>query len=860
MTDEFELLRKALSGQSHLPAGSTFAEACNRRLIGALSRGAASPPGEGDLAALTRHVLRREQERQGGISPMLPVPRVAPWPAAAAWHDYGVNVASESPGYLHLTARPWAPDWLADAVSHPVDGPATAEELRRDYGEWLAGDPFLHPFEAWRSYRCAGQREAVRGLLMAPPGSTLVVNLPTGAGKSLCPYIPTLTDPNGITVVVVPTTALAIDQERALATFIPHPTAYYSGGEGAVDDRNRGIRDRIRQGSQRIVFTSPEGVVQSLAGALYTASTRGSLRLLAVDEAHIIDQWGDDFRPEFQELSGLRRDLLRQCAGAPFKTVLLTGTMTEPCLDTLETLFGKPGPFDVLSAVQIRPEPSYWLAGCESESIRQDRVLEALRHLPRPLILYVTRVSDAQAWLVRLQAAGFRRLRAVTGATRPLERAEVVHGWQHGDLDLVVATSAFGLGMDKSDIRAVIHACIPEHIDRFYQEVGRGGRDGRASVSLLLHTPEDAQVARDLNQKTIITPEKGSARWRAMFYAGETLPDGRSRVPVDVVPEYGFGEFSSNARNLAWNVHTLALLARCEVIDLDAQPPPRPDDFLSDDGVLDEQRFQAEFTRHRNQRVVRIIDEAHLEFEATWRGAVERSRGKDARSTRHGLDLMFEALASGRCLADILAEAYEIPLRSGERPRPASLVSRGCGGCPTCRRRGLPPRAGAMPTPRPAWLGLPAALPPDLLSLLSPAGQAVLFDDLLGRATGSDRQRRERLVRWLAAKGIRSFVAPAEELDRLRPLFPMPPGPPVLFDEEWKPLHLPPVPALIIHPAEPVLATILRSVERATRTELPRLLWLPADTRDPEKPHCLLRHTVRLASYTIDEFCTRVGV
>ncbi len=861
MTDEFELLRDAVSGRCpQLPDGSSFAEACNRRLLRALGRRAALAPGEADLAVLTRHVLRREQERQAGVSPTLAVPRTAPWPTAAAWERFGIDVVNETPTFLHLRARPWAPGWLPDTSRYPVDRPAAAEEIRRDYGEPLPGDPFLHQFEAWRTYRCAGQREAVRGVLMAPPGSTLVVNLPTGAGKSLCPYVPALTDPNGIAVVVVPTTALAIDQERALASCVAHPTAYYGGGEGATEERNRGIRERIRAGTQRIVFTSPEGLVQSLAGPLYTAVTHGSLRLLAVDEAHIIDQWGDDFRPEFQELAGLRQDLLRQCAGAPFRTVLLTGTMTEACLDTLETLFGKPGPFAVLSAVQLRPEPSYWLAACANEAIRHDRVFEALRHLPRPLILYVTKVSDAQAWLERLQGAGFRRTAAVTGTSRPHERTEVVRAWQDGDLDLVVATSAFGLGMDKGDVRAVIHACIPEHIDRFYQEVGRGGRDGRASVSLLLCTPEDREVARDLNQKTIITTEKGSERWQAMFFSKEDLPGGRIRVPVDVIPEYGFGRFTTGRRSDAWNVHTLALLARSGVIDLDAQPPPRRDEFIGEDGAFDEERFQAEFARHRNQRVLRIIDEAHLDLEKTWRGTVERSRSEGARSTRRGLDLMLEALAGERCFAEIFAEAYEIPLRSEEPPRAASLVSRSCGGCPACRRRGFSPRAGTMPTPRPAWREVRTSLPADLVRLLGPAGEAVLFDDLLGRAAGTDRQRRERLVRFLVAQGFRSFVAPAEELERLRPLFAAPPSPPVFFDEDWKPLHLPPVPALLIRPPAAVLAVILRSVGRAPGTKVPRLLWLPADTRDPEKPHCLLAHTVRLASYPIDEFCTRVGV
>ena len=107
---------------------------------------------------------------------------------------------------------------------------------------------------------------------------------------------------------------------------------------------------------------------------------------------------------------------------------------------------------------------------------------------------------------------------------------------------------------------------------------------------------------------------------------------------------------------------------------------------------------------------------------------------------------------------------------------------------------------------------------------------------------------------------MRSIVAPPEELDRLRPLFRAPAGPPVFFDDEWQPLRLPRLPAVIIRPSAAVLVTLLTSVGRVPGFDPPRILWLPADTRDPEKPHCLLAQTVRGPSYRLEEFCTRIGV
>src|SRR5205823_14577459 len=101
-----------------------------------------------------------------------------PWPAPVAWELFGVEAVHATPTHVHLRSRPWAPAWLPDAERYPVDGPAAPEEPRRDYGEALSGDPFLDPFEAWRNYRCAGQREAVRRVLTAQGGEWLPVGTP----------------------------------------------------------------------------------------------------------------------------------------------------------------------------------------------------------------------------------------------------------------------------------------------------------------------------------------------------------------------------------------------------------------------------------------------------------------------------------------------------------------------------------------------------------------------------------------------------------------------------------------------------------------------------------------------------------
>ena len=864
MTDPFLTLGDVLAGRATCPEPDGTLDAPYRRLFKALrclAGGCGNAAGPGDLAALTRQVLRLEQERQGGSSSILAVPVVAPWPEAPAWERFGVEVLHANAVSATVRASRWTPRWLPGAAGEPVDRAVSLEEERRDYGEPLLGDPFLDRFPAFSNYRSAGQREAIRAVLTAPGGSTLVVNLPTGSGKSLAAYLPSLLEERALTVVVVPTTALALDQERAVLPYLGHPAAYHSG-QDAGGERNRGVRERMRAGTQRIVFASPEAVVRSLAGPLYTVAAQGLLRLIAIDEAHIVDQWGDEFRPEFQELAGLRRDLIRRATGEKPRTLLLTGTMTEPCLDTLEILFGRPGPFGVVSAVQLRPEPSYWVAPLADEPVRVKRVLEAVSHLPRPLLLYVSRVGDAYEWLSKLREEGFRRAAAVTGDTPPGDRAETVRAWQADDLDLVVATSAFGLGVDKGDVRAVIHACLPEHVDRYYQEVGRSGRDGRASVSLILPAPEDYGTARRLNRRTLISTEednenKGYERWKAMYGRREELGDGRARVPLTAVPEYGFGQFENSAANVAWNLRTLALLARAGVIELDAEAPPGRDAFMDDSGTVDEERLRAELERHRLEKIVQVRNDDHLDLYGLWRGGIEEVRGRSVRSAERGLELLHEAIEGRRCYAEIFAEAYAVPPRGGPTPRPGVFVSPSCGGCPACRRSGREPYPGGMPRPAAPWRVAGEKLPEELSRVLGAARCAFVFDERLGNTSGADRLRRERLVRYLIVGGFRTFVGPQERLGALRPLCSSAETPPVFFAEEWEPLHLPRTAVVVIDPPDRALTAILSS---AGGLGPALVVWLPAERPDPGKPHCLLRHTLAGRSFRLEEFCTGVGL
>ena len=296
----------------------------------------------------------------------------------------------------------------------------------------------------------------------------------------------------------------------------------------------------------------------------------GALRAIAIDEAHLVDAWGTGFRSEFQALSGLQYELLEAApqTRAP-RTICLSATLSDAARETLETLFGGRG-FFTLSASRLRPEPDYWVGPPTDEDERERRVLEALRHVPRPAILYVTRVRDAEDWRRRLATSGFGRLRMVHGGTAADEREAVLGAWSRGTLDLVVATSAFGLGIDYQHVRSVVHACVPETLDRFYQEVGRGGRDGRSCLSLVLPCWSDFDIAQELNETVVIGLQRGRERWAAMFNGPKRHEGGdKFALRIDLAPGAARGDIDMvGERNTDWNARTLTLLARTGIVRL----------------------------------------------------------------------------------------------------------------------------------------------------------------------------------------------------------------------------------------------------------------------------------------------------
>jgi ATP-dependent DNA helicase RecQ len=808
-----------------------------RRLLDALSSVAHAdeflPASARDIVPLVREVFLA-RERQTTVT----VARHPALPDREQWREGGCDCV-EHPGLYTLRIREWAPSWLPGA---DVEPPARAASEGHHAGlsavreDLPPADPFYREATGNDFYRTPGQRIGIHTVVAARPGSTIIANLPTRSGKSHLAFVPAILGAaRGRTaIVVVPTTALAVDQERqfldlhsSLARDAPGVLAFHANLSDLVKED---LKRRIRDGSQTIVFTSPEGLVGALRPAVQDAAEAGRIGLLAVDEAHIVSQWGDDFRPEFQALGGVRRILLEACP-KPFTTLLMTGTLTATTLDALVMLFGSPVGVHVVSSVDLRAEPSYWQALCESEGQRQSRVLEALHQLPRPLLLYTTRVDDAEKWLVQLRAAGYARVASVTGRTSAERRRDVIAKVRgeapdakrvlRTGVDVVVGTSAYGLGVDQPDVRSVVHACIPESIDRFYQEVGRSGRDGAPSVSLVLHTEADRSMAERMALARIIGVDKAQRRWKAMWEHGRTLTEPAVRiVKTNTIPPY---LSSNNERNEQWNLLTLLLMQRAAMIDLDLPEPPT---------VSPEENPEA-WDSLWVEHVVRLRAE-DLADPRRWRD-LERAAHEIHQRDRHGLDLMEEALQEIRPIKDLLAEAYEI--RPGDSLTLTGLsvrVGRSHAGCPASRRMGLPPERDAAPLP-PALADADVTLQGPLAGLLAGGGAlTVLYEPPAPSARRGTERSIRRAVEGLARGGIRTMAASMEALGRtaVEDAWRWAPSRSVFVSTRFDLRRLPGCAALVLA-SKAMASTELRAFYGA-RT--PRVLIGPSDLADPDRP------------------------
>ncbi len=640
---------------------------------------------DGDLLVLLRHVMRRHSIKTGTPA-RLRVPAHTAWPDRDRWAMFGIHAQEVGQEQYLLESQPFSPAWFADS-DRPVFEHAFAERpVRIDWRKPI--DPFLAEGSGFDHYTSPGQREAVRSAFLMPAGETLIISLPTGSGKSFVAQAPVLVRgiESGLTLCIVPTTALALDQARQTTELLKKrnprrdlpPLAWHAG---LSEDERLAVKSAIRESRQGILYCSPEAMTGALLPALYDAARAGFLAYLVVDEAHLLSQWGDGFRPAFQMLAGVRRGLLGVCPNEGFRTILMSATLSSDTIATIDALFGPSSTTQMIASIYLRPEPEYWIHREPNDGHKAEKILEAVRHAPRPLILYVTKRDDARKWLQRLRQEGFARSDCFHGETGDTDRRRIINLWAGNKLDVIVATSAFGVGIDKRDVRTVIHAAVPETLDRFYQEVGRGGRDGCSSASLLVYSDIDREVADRLAAPSLISDELAFERWSAMREVAVSLNEMGTllELDIDAVPERLHQQSDYNA---AWNMRTLIMMARARMLDLRSQPPEivaRGEKETDDDFDL---RNEEQWSAYYRKVVVDLL-ELGSKNQAVFDTLIGEERSRSYRSASNGKALLDKLLSGSFEMSSLLDDLYR-----SHTPRRTMIVSRACGGCPVHRREG----------------------------------------------------------------------------------------------------------------------------------------------------------------------------
>ena len=321
-----------------------------------------------------------------------------------------------------------------------------------------------------------GQEEIVDAVMA---GQNTLAIMPTGGGKSLCFQLPALCR-DGVTVVISPLIALMRDQVRALRAAGVEAGALTSGN---TDEETEAVFTALNQGRLKLLYMAPERLA---SGATLAMLRRINCTMIAVDEAHCVSQWGHDFRPDYLRIGDLRRAL-----GVPLAAFTATAD-EETRAEIVMRLFDGAAPATFLRGFD---RPNIHLAFAVKDKPRDQILAFAAARRGQSGIIYCgTRAKTetlAQGLREKAHAACFYH-----GGMEAEERRRVEIRFQQEDGLIVVATVAFGMGIDKPDIRWVAHADLPKSIEGYYQEIGRAGRDGAVAETLTLYGPDDIRLRR----------------------------------------------------------------------------------------------------------------------------------------------------------------------------------------------------------------------------------------------------------------------------------------------------------------------------------------------------------------------------
>jgi len=339
-----------------------------------------------------------------------------------------------------------------------------------------------------------GQQDAATAVL---EGRDLVAVMPTGSGKSLCFQLPAILL-EGTTVVVSPLIALMKDQVDVLRSRGLAASAVHSGLTGS--ERAAAEID-LAAGRLRLVYVAPERLASP---AFRSALVRARVARLVVDEAHCVSQWGHDFRPDYSRLGELKKEL-----GVP--AAAFTATATPDVRADIVRQMRLSDPLEIVTGFE-RPNLTLAVETCRSRADKARALDRLLRDVGPPGIVYAATRKNVDLWADRLGARGLRAGRYHAGLG-DAERVRAQDDFFAGRLDVIAATNAFGMGVDKNDLRFVAHADVPGSLEAYYQEVGRAGRDGLPARGVLLFGPADVRTQEFFLEGSNPSPEVFRSVW-----------------------------------------------------------------------------------------------------------------------------------------------------------------------------------------------------------------------------------------------------------------------------------------------------------------------------------------------------------
>ena len=371
-----------------------------------------------------------------------------------------------------------------------------------------------------------GQEEVIRAVL---DGRDTLAVMPTGGGKSLCYQVPALMT-EGLTVIVSPLISLMKDQvDSLLQSSVEGAAALHSG---LSPEERWEVEKRMRTGEIRMLYVAPERL-RSLEFVL--ALRRAGVGLFVVDEAHCISEWGHDFRPDYLFLPRVVRDL-----GNP-PVLALTATATPRVRQDILRSLGMREPKVVVTSFN-RPNLTYRVLSAREKKDKLPLILDVIRKSPPPGIIYGTTRKECEELAASLKRAGVNAAHYHAGLGAA-ERSSVQERFMTDELDVVVATIAFGMGVDKPNVRFVVHASVPGSLPAYIQEAGRAGRDGEPSECVILY--RGADLGR---RKRLVTINAAGADEVESFFRALTRVASAGRVNL---PPASLGSLGGVEQDLA---------------------------------------------------------------------------------------------------------------------------------------------------------------------------------------------------------------------------------------------------------------------------------------------------------------------